>query len=275
MALLDDDSPVVQTALRTELLRLKDLGTDLLRRLVNGPNRLLAEHARQYLEEIEGPDPVECFRRFIRSLEYELETGCLLLNRTVNPSLETAECGMLLDAIAARSRELLVLPAPAWEQCRILNRVIFHEFGFRGNREHFDDPLNTMIGPVLQRRKGSPVMLSTIYILVAQRVGLQLEPVGTPGPFLVGCFLDSHPFYIDPFESGGFRSVEEMREILLSHNIAPRASHFAPSPVGEVLCRCCGLLARQYSILNHPTRPRLFASFVSQFEETYRRQTQF
>ena len=114
-----------------------------------------------------------------------------MLARTVNPRLDAGRCCEQLDAIAARCRELIVEPSSAREKCRVLNRVLFHDYGFRGNIEHYTDPLNSYLDVVLERKKGIPVSLSIVYLLVAQRAGLELEPVGLPGHFMVGCFLDA------------------------------------------------------------------------------------
>ena len=77
--LMDDDSPVVQAALIEELRRLDGAGIALLKRVVRSGNRILGCQARDYLMELEGPDTVAEFVNFIRSLNYELETGCILL----------------------------------------------------------------------------------------------------------------------------------------------------------------------------------------------------
>ena len=269
--LLDDDSPTVRAALTEELLRLDTAGLALLKKLKAGSNRFLAAHAQDYLDVLYGPNAVEDFVAFIRSLRYELETGCLLLNRTVFPGVSVAECCILLDAMAARCRELLILPGSAREQCKVLNRVIFHEYGFRGNVEDFNDPLNSMFSHVLQRRKGIPITLSIVYILAAQRCGLQLEPIGMPGRFMVGCFLDEEPFYIDAFERGTFRTRQDLRNFLRLHNIECRPDYFAPAAVGEVLTRCCRNLVRQFDDRKDAERVAIFTRFVNEFEIAYGR----
>lgn len=274
IALLDDDNPVVQAAVFEELKRQGSLGVELLRKITRDHNRILATHAQDILHELQGPDTVAEFVKFIRSTSYELETGSLLLNRTVFPEVAPEDVCIPLDGLAQRCRELMVHPSSPMEKCKVLNRVLFHENGFRGNTEYYDDPLNSFLGNVIMRRRGIPISLSILYILVAGRCGLQLEPVGLPGRFLVGCFEGDHPFYIDVFERGGFRTVEELSQMLMRDNIPPRPGFFAPTPVGDVLCRCCRNLMHQYSLKHQPHKAKLFASFVHEFESTYRRQAQ-
>ena len=217
------------------------------------------------------PDPIAEFREFIRSLRYELESGSLLLARTVSPRLEVGACCTALDTMAARCRELIAEPSSARTKCRIMNRVLFHEWGFHGNVEHYTDPRNSFLDQVLARRTGLPLSLSIVYLLVAERLGLGLEPVGLPGHFIVGCFTDDLPFFIDPFDRGVFRDPEEIFALLRERNVVPKPSDLAPTTVREVLCRSCRNLVNHYAAAGEPNRAKLFAGFVGEFESTYER----
>lgn len=272
--LLDDESPVVQEALLKAFRELGRDGCELLRHFSRTGNRITAEYAKRFLEQLEGPDAGAEFIRFIRSLHYELESGFILLNRLYAPQVEPIEILQQLDSIARRVGEISVNRHSALEQCKVLNRVLFHELGFRGNRDDFDDPLNSFLSAVLRRRKGIPISLSILYILVGRRCKLELEPICLPGRFMVGCFSQREPFFVDPFERGAFRPVDEIMDFLAQNGVDPDPVYLAPAPVGEVLCRCCRNLGRQYSLRNNPARARLFWGFVQEFEEVYRRHAQ-
>lgn len=274
LALLDDPSAAVHRALGRRFRELGPVAAALLQEAAGGPDRALARHARGFLDELQFTDPVAEFRDFIRSLHYELETGALLLARTVSPRLDAGACCGELDRIAARCRELMVEPSTAREKCRVLNRVLFHEWGFHGNVEHYTDPRNSFLDQVLERRTGIPLSLCIVYLLVAGRVGLELEPVGLPGHFLVGCFSDHLPFFVDPFERGVFRDAAEIFELLRANQVAPKLSDLAPTPVRELLCRSCRNLVNHYSAGGEIERARLFASFVEEFEATHAREAQ-
>ena len=273
LGLLDDPSPAVRRALQARFGQLGPVAAALLQSAAGGADRGLAHHALCYLDELKFSDPVGDFRRFIRSLNYELETGALLLARTVAPRLDVGACCGQLEAIAARCRELIVEPSSAREKCRVLNRVLFHEWGFHGNVEHYTDPQNSFLDQVLARRTGIPLSLSIVYLLVAERAGLELSPVGLPGHFIVGCFSDDPPFFIDPFERGVFRDAGEIFELLRANHVQPKITDLAPTPVREVLCRSCRNLVNHYTAAGDTARARLFAEFVEEFETTHRRQT--
>lgn len=267
--LLDDPSPTVRRSLLAYLQSLGEGGRTLLREIAHGHNRVTGLHAGWYLNELKFADPVSEFRGFIRSLSYELETGVLLLGRTVYPGLDVTSFCRELDRIAARCQELMLESALVRDRCRIINRVLFHECGFRGNVDHYTDPENSFLNRVLERRKGLPLTLSILYLLVADRCGIRLEPVGLPGHFVVGCYTDAETFFIDAFDRGRFLSKEDLLAYLAGRKIDPDESYLAPTTVREVLCRCCRNLASHYAAALNPPLARMFAGFVDEFEATY------
>lgn len=270
-ALLDDASPVVRQSLLQHLLGLGEAGRAFLQAVARGPDRAAAGAAVWFLRELKFADPVAEFRGFIQSLNYELETGALLLSRTVNPGLDVAAVCAQLDAFAARVRKLLPKAATLRGQCRVLNRVLFEEYGLRGNTEHYADPRNSFIDQVLARRLGIPISLSIVYLLVAHRVGLELEPVGAPGHFLVGGYEPEGAFFIDPFNQGKELSPENVFARVRALDHTPQLADLAPTPVREVLCRACRNLVNHYAAAEDARHARLFADFVSEFDATYER----
>lgn len=271
-ALIDDPSPTVRSALFQEFSRLGLAGIDFLEQISRGPHRLLSRHAQRLLLELRNSNPAEDFRSFIRSLNYELESGTILLCRVAFPELLPAEICSKIDSIAERCRELLVKPTSARERCLVINRVLFHELGFRGNSEDYGNPDNSFLNRVFETRKGLPITLSILYILVAQRLGADLDPIAFPGHFLVGCFEDEQPFYIDPFTRGRFATPEQL--LKTSSDVVPfsQLSELAPAPIREVLTRCCRNLANHYAQRHQESMAQLFASFVAEFDRYYHKQ---
>lgn len=272
-ALLDDTSPAVRQALLAKFAEYGPEGVTFLQTLARHPDSQLAWHASWFLRELDIVNPVSEFRDFIRSLNYELETGALLLSRTVNADLDVGRCCSQLETLASRCRELIAEPATTREKCRVLNRVLFHEYGLHGNAEHYTDPLNSYLDQVLIRRKGIPISLCIVYLLVAERVGVPVEPVALPGHFIVGCYDEEVPFFIDPYNAGLFLTVENVLGLIKASpgHPSPSVADLAPTPVREVLCRCCRNLVNHYTAANQPAQARLFAGFVSEFESTHER----
>ena len=89
-------------------------------------------------------------------------------------------------------------------QIATLNAYLFEELGFTGNREHYDDPRNSFLNEVLDRRTGIPISLAVVYLEVGRRAGLRLEGVNFPGHFLVRAIAEPgiEDLIVDPFHGG-------------------------------------------------------------------------
>jgi regulator of sirC expression with transglutaminase-like and TPR domain len=113
--------------------------------------------------------------------------------------------------------------APLAVRIDAINRYLFDGLGFTGNREHFEDPRNSCLNEVMDRKTGIPITMALIYIEVARRAGIRAEGVNFPGHFLVRCLHDLHPddasegLIVDPFHSGAILNEQECRQLLEPH----------------------------------------------------------
>ncbi len=103
-----------------------------------------------------------------------------------------------------------------------LNAYLYEELGFSGNREKYDDPRNSFLNEVLDRRVGIPISLAIVYLEIGRRAGLRLEGINFPGHFLVrapaeGVAAASEELIIDPFHSGALLSEVDCRQLLRQH----------------------------------------------------------
>ena len=88
------------------------------------------------------------------------------------------------------------------EEVEALRAVLGQRHGFLGDRDDYDHPDNSMLDLVLERRRGLPILLSTVYVEVARRAGVELAGVGLPGHYVVGHFGTTPPLLLDPFAGG-------------------------------------------------------------------------
>src|SRR5919199_545372 len=80
--------------------------------------------------------------------------------------------------------------------------VLGGRHGLSGDRDDYDNPDNSMLDLVLERRRGLPIALSVVYVAAARRAGIPLAGVGLPGHFVVAHFGASPPLVLDPFGGG-------------------------------------------------------------------------
>ena len=83
-----------------------------------------------------------------------------------------------------------------------------------GDQDEYDNPRNSMLDLVLERRRGLPIALSVVYVAAARRAGIPLAGVGLPGHFVVGHFGASPPLLLDPFRRGVRVETDAPRQLL-------------------------------------------------------------
>jgi regulator of sirC expression with transglutaminase-like and TPR domain len=189
--------------------------------------------------------------------EVDLARASLLIARIETPGLDPEPYVARLDEMGRAARQLIDECQPAAgklspERCvGALNDYLFETLGFEGNNDRYEDPRNSCLNEVLDRRTGIPLTLSVVYVEVARRAGLQLEGVNFPGHFLVRCseMSASHPLVIDPFHGGAVLSEHQCRMLLKKHvgsEVTFSPSLLAPATPHEVLLRMLSNLKRIY-----------------------------
>lgn len=268
--LVDDETPLVRDAVIKQLKSQPELGRLFLKDILEGSDPFLAKHAQEINKTLGWADVVGDFIEFIRSQRYELETGWFLLDRTVYPNFQATSATLFMDELSDRVRELVAPPLNPRQTCLVINRVLFHEYGFRGAGKDFEHPENSFLHRVLDRRQGLPITLSVLYLLIARRIGLELEPIGLPGRFMVGCFSEDRPFYLDAWSGGKILELEQMENFLEHSSIEDSGSALLPVTVGETLCRGCRNLVHHFLLAKDPEKSNLFSGFVKEFERVQR-----
>src|SRR5579863_3555712 len=128
--------------------------------------------------------PIRKFAQLVQrdDQEINLAEAALAIARTEYPELDAAAELARLDRLAA-ALDLSPRAAPL-SNIAALNEYLFTQQGFSGNEEDYDDPRNSFLNEVLERRKGIPITLALVYTEVAQRRRLPVVGVGFPGHFL-------------------------------------------------------------------------------------------
>ena len=187
-------------------------------------------------------DAVQHWSELVGRPESSLPLGeaALVISAAANPALDVPGELARLDSLAAR------LSSPSVDSvCRLL----FDELGVAGDREFYDDPQNSFLDRVLDRRRGIPISISVLLIEVAERCGIELEPVGMPVHFLVRDPTRPHEL-IDAFDHGRRLDVPGAERLLrqLTGTMTRLTSEMlATTPRTAVLARMLANLDGSYS----------------------------
>ena len=146
--------------------------------------------------------------------EVSLAEAALLVAAEEYPGLDVRSYLVRLDEMGVALRQRLDEEPRPERAIMVLNRYLFQEQGFRGNVDEYYDARNSYLNEVIDRRTGIPITVSTVFMEVAQRAGLEVEGVGLPGHFVVRVLTPVHPLLVDPFHGGTLLTEKDCQERL-------------------------------------------------------------
>ncbi len=199
----------------------------------------------------------------------DLAPAALAIARVEYPSLDPKPYLARLDRMG-REAATRVTDSAA-DPIRAFNEYLYDEQGFVGNRERYDDPRNSFINEVLDRRTGIPISLAVVYLEVAHRAGLHVDGVNFPGHFLLrirdGIAGDarSEVGIIDPFHGGARLSEYDCRQLLRQHvgdEAAFDASLLEPATRHDIVVRMLVNLKRLYVRMQSFPQARVISSLL-------------
>jgi hypothetical protein len=153
----------------------------------------------------------------------DLLEGVLIIDQIANPNLDRQLIENQIDKIKLDAWLELNYDLTSFEKVKILNQILFDAHGFCGDTESYHSSKNSFISSVLERKKGNPISLSVLYIIIAQRLNIPIFGVNLPQHFILGyvnefdwmpllqfndasSLLDGSGseimFYINPFNKG-------------------------------------------------------------------------
>lgn len=154
----------------------------------------------------------------------DLAPAALAIARVEYPSLDARPYLSMLDRMGEEAAARIggALDVSQEASLRAFSEYLYDEQGFAGNRERYDDPRNSFLNEVLDRRTGIPISLAVIYLEVARRAGLRVDGVNFPGHFLLRSGRETaaagtEVVIIDPFHGGAQLSSYDCRQLLRQH----------------------------------------------------------
>lgn len=149
--------------------------------------------------------------------ELPLLDTALLIARDEYPALDAEAYDQALRGYVEALRPQLAPGKDLPATLTTINRFLFEEVGFAGNNTQYDDPRNSYLNEVFDRKLGIPISLAVVQIELMRRVGLPLDGISFPGHFLVRLPVDDGILVMDPFNKGRPVSAEELKERASPH----------------------------------------------------------
>ena len=123
------------------------------------------------------------------------------------------------------------------DQIKTLNTVFFNKLKFAANTKHFHSPSNSMINVVLESRRGNPISLCVIYMIIAQQLDLPVYGVNLPSLFVLTYKKDHTQFYINVFNRGLIFSKSDIDHYIGQLNLKPADIYYQPCTNLDIIRR--------------------------------------
>ena len=164
----------------------------------------------------------------------------------------------------------------ALEKIAIFNQIIFTTHGLKGNKINYHAPQNSFINNVLESKKGNPLLLSIIYIVIAESLDIPIYGVNLPNHFILA-YLDQYNivkliekeiakandpkksnsdvlFYINPFSNGAILHNNEITNFLIHLKLDPKPEFYNPCSNVSIIKRLLNNLIFSYDKLGYPDK---------------------
>jgi regulator of sirC expression with transglutaminase-like and TPR domain len=226
--LLSDGDADIVASMRHKLF---ELGENAVQAILDAtpPDSRVHKEASRVLMRFREPSIEERFRNLATD-EYgdiDLEEGVFTLARFAYPHLDV---GTYKTRLGHMAFELAPQVAPDDHPIRVirtLNHYLFETQKFRAPLQY--DPDDTFLNSVLDRKRGWPITLSVIYLILGQRIDLPLTGVAMPKHYIVKYSAPSgQEIFIDPYHHGQVLTPNECAEMIgekLTDDLLPEATN--------------------------------------------------
>ncbi|MDX1909174.1 MAG: transglutaminase-like domain-containing protein [Bacteroidia bacterium] len=234
ISLLEDTDPGIEKHVRETLIA---MGDEVVPRLEAAWETQTDEHIQQQLieivYEIQSVRTLDALHTWRESESQPLLDGWIWITRHQFAALDTDryrnEINRLVNRIWLELRSGMHLT----EKLQVISRMLFVREQFRGNRRTLFDPQNYFLNGIFDSRRGGPISLNLLYLIICEELSLPLQGLILPGTgYMVLVHRDrGQELYVDVFNNGALffrqdmiRYLQEIKAEELSPEAYPAAT---------------------------------------------------
>jgi len=248
--LLDDTDAEVVSLVEHKLI---SYGTEVLPIIANElaqiKDKNVNDLASDVVSKINYKQLLIDFQSWFDSSEKDLLIGVYLVAKYKYPNLKKEEILEAIEKIKLNAWLDMRHDISAFEKVKILNYTFYNIHGFSGNVDNYQSSSNSFINEVLDNKKGNPIMLCIIYMLVAQNLKLPVFGINLPQHFMLA-FLEEDKmnlstfdlnksqkispenrgvlFYINAFHKGGVFTKNSLEQFVKQMQIQSNPAYYLP-----------------------------------------------
>ncbi|MEJ5054873.1 transglutaminase-like domain-containing protein [Sphingobacterium sp. MYb382] len=216
---------------------------------------LLQSRVEQIVHKIQFNEVKNDLQLWMMSNQEDLLEGLLIINRYQYSQLNESEIYQQLAELKREAWYLMMYEMSPLEKVKLLNNVLFRDFGLSGNTSDYHAPQNSFINKVFETKKGNPISLACIYSLVAQRLDIPIYGVNLPKHFVLAYMNEENPeevlFYINVFNRGQVMQESDIQSFLQQLNLPFSDQYTKPCGNLDIIRRVLRNLLAAYNHLDN------------------------
>lgn len=239
VSLLDDEDAQIVSHVEEKIL---SIGASIIPFLESEWENNLNPKVQERIEELIHTLQYELVKKrliaWYSGNERDLLTGMWIVSTYQYPDTELTQLKQDLEQIYYETWLEFRNDLYPFDQVKVINSVLFGKLKFGPNSKNFHSPGNSLINVVLEIKKGNPITLSVIYLLVAQKLKLPVYGVNLPNLFILTYKDEKHTqFYINAFNRGLIFSKQDIENYINELHLTPQPSFFEPCDNVEIIRR--------------------------------------
>lgn len=238
ISLLDDEDKNISAHVEDKL---RSLGTSAIPFLEqeweSNLNPEVQRRIENIIHDLQGDQLRERLLAWYHGGERDLLTGMWIIATIQYPDLELEKVKQDLEQIYYETWLEFRNDMTALERIKVINSVLFSKLRFGANTRNFHSPGNSMINIVMESKKGNPITLCVIYMLVARKLKLPVFGVNLPNLFMLLYRDESQDLYINAFNRGLIFTRQDLENYIHEIHLTPQASFFEPCGEEEIIRR--------------------------------------
>jgi len=274
--LLDDQDEFVWTTVRNKLVALGEDALSFLELAARDENLVRRRRAISIIIAIRPSQIGEKLRKLslrAKGGDIDLEQGVMIITEYGYPDFDYEECRIILDELAAGLKKIIPANASPDRIVRELTHYLFIDQGFKGDKKNFFDKDNSYFNKVLKQRKGLPISLSVLCLLISSRLDLNIAGVALPCHFIAMHNTPGRPIFFDPFNRGKVLTNDDCREMVRGFGFQFQEIQLAPVSNRNILLRMIHNLEVTFNQSDHQEDAKNMAEFAAILTKPHKKKT--
>jgi hypothetical protein len=278
LALIDDHDEEVYFAVRDKLLESGPAILPVLEFALSSATSLLQhERLELIINQLKLLKLIDNIAKWVNAEDKILLDGWVLVSKIQSPTIAPDKIDLIIQKIVRDIWIELNNSLTSIEKVSVINHVFYELYHFELNSPDLYAPENCLINNLLVSRKGNLVSLSTLYCIIAQKLGLPIHAIGIGQYLILGYYdpqiskevygenADPYLFYISMEHKGAIIGSKELEYVL--HENRESIENASPLNEGKLLKNLLLFLRQCYQLRGNEEKAIITDKLLDKFRK--------